>query len=108
MTPDELAALRLLTAELGARPVQGLVRAKCPRCRRWCLRARDTLTTPCYLCTPVDGFGTFFDLLLALENRLSAAAYARKLERDGPPWVNLAAWTHPKKSWPKLPRPTDT
>lgn len=105
MTDPETAALELVRELLGAEPAQGLIRAKCPRCRRWCLRERHRLTVPCYLCTPVDGYGTFADLLLAVEQVLSAAAYQRKIERDGPPWTNPLAWSTPRSKWPKLSPP---
>ena len=99
---DDLArAVEALEAAGLLRGPVRLVRAKCPRCRRWCLRDPLALMYPCDSCTPVDNFGDLFNLRLAQEFGLSAKAFWAKVERDGLPATNPRGWIHPRAKWPK-------
>lgn len=95
------AAVALITAAFDATEVT-VVRAKCPRCRRWAYRSRYALGLPCYLCADVGESFRIWDLLIMVEFGLSWNRYQAKLEADGPPWLNPKAWTHSKarqKEW---------
>lgn len=81
-------------AEAFGEPAHKLVRAKCPACGRWCLRSPYLLTVRCVMCEPTGEPWTYFDQLLMVEFRLSWEAYQRRLETDGPPWLNPRTWVH--------------
>ena len=108
MTDPLEAAAELIRTELGGVEWKPWVRAKCPKCRRMMLRDPYRLRQPCVFCLPVDGFGNMYGLLLAQEFKLSAKAFAAKLERDGPPWINPKAWIQPRTKWWKAGRPPPT
>jgi len=90
--PDLAQALDNLYGAFGE-PVHDLIRAKCPRCRRWCLRSPYLLTVPCYLCADLGEAFRLWDLLLMVEFGLSWKAYQAKLEDVGPPWDAPKRWT---------------
>jgi hypothetical protein len=92
MTDDGMdAAIDLIVAAFDATEVT-VVRAKCPRCRRMCIRSRYALGLPCYLCADTGEVYRVWDLLLMVEFGLSWNRYQTKLENDGPPWLALNKW----------------
>lgn len=101
--PDFDQALSNLHGAFGE-PVAELVRAKCPRCRRWCVRSRYLLGEPCYLCAPTGEPFTMADLLLMVEYGLSWKAYQAKLEKYGPPWHSPREWVHSRERQTKWQR----
>ncbi len=108
MSDDAMAAaLALLADELDAVEVPTLVRAKCPRCRRWCLRSPYVLTVACWVCADTGEPFNLFDLMLMREFRLSWNAYQARLEKYGPPWVSPREWLTPRTRLATLSRPRE-
>lgn len=88
-------AVALITEAFDATEVT-VVRAKCPRCRRVCIRSRYALGLPCYLCADTGERYSVWDLLLMVEFGLTWDRYQAKLEKYGPPWFAPKEWTHSK------------